>query len=37
MGPLGAAKIAMIDDKLVANPTLSEIKRFKFRTCSSWN
>ena len=26
MGPLGAAKIAMIDDKLIANPTLSEIK-----------
>jgi polyribonucleotide nucleotidyltransferase len=26
MGPLGAAKIAMIDDKLVANPTLSEMK-----------
>ena len=26
MGPLGAAKIAMINDKLVANPTLSEMK-----------
>ena len=26
MGPLGAAKIAMIDNKLIANPTLSEIK-----------
>ena len=26
MGPLGAAKIAMVDGKLVANPTLSEIK-----------
>ena len=26
MGPLGAAKIAMIDDKFVANPTLSEMK-----------
>jgi len=26
MGPLGAAKIAMINDKLVANPTLAEIK-----------
>jgi polyribonucleotide nucleotidyltransferase len=26
MGPLGAAKIAMIDGKLIANPTLSEIK-----------
>jgi polyribonucleotide nucleotidyltransferase len=26
MGPLGAAKIAMINDKLVPNPTLSEMK-----------
>mgnify|MGYP006079267071 FL=1 len=26
MGPLGAAKIAMIDGKLVANPTLGEMK-----------
>ena len=26
MGPLGAAKIAMINNKLVANPTLSEMK-----------
>ena len=26
MGPLGAAKIAMVDGKLVANPTISEIK-----------
>ena len=26
MGPLGAAKIAMINDKLVANPTLTEMK-----------
>ncbi len=26
MGPLGAAKIALIDGKLVANPTLTEIK-----------
>ena len=26
MGPLGAAKIAMIDNKLVANPTLTEMK-----------
>ena len=26
IGPLGVAKIAMIDDKLVANPTLSEMK-----------
>ena len=26
MGPLGAAKIAMVDGKFIANPTLSEIK-----------
>ena len=26
MGPLGAAKIGMIDNKLIANPTLAEIK-----------
>jgi len=26
MGPLGAAKIAMVGDKLVANPTLTEMK-----------
>ena len=26
MGPLGAAKIAMIDGKLISNPTLKEIK-----------
>ena len=26
MGPLGAAKIAMIDDKFVANPTLGEMR-----------
>ncbi len=29
MGPLGAAKIAMIDDKFVANPTIEEIKKSK--------
>ena len=29
MGPLGAAKIGLIDDTLVANPTLSEIKKSK--------
>ena len=29
MGPLGAAKIAMIDDKFVPNPTIEEIKKSK--------
>ena len=29
MGPLGVAKIGMIDNKLVANPTLSEVKESK--------
>ena len=29
MGPLGAAKIGMIDDKLIVNPTLTEIKKSK--------
>ena len=29
MGPLGAAKIGIIDGKLIANPTLSEIKKSK--------
>ena len=26
MGPLGASKVGIIDDKLIANPTLKEIK-----------
>ncbi len=29
MGPLGAAKIGMIDNKLIANPNLSEVKESK--------
>ena len=29
MGPIGAAKIGMIEDKLIVNPTLSEIKDSK--------
>ena len=29
MGPLGVAKIGMINDKLIKNPTLSEIKESK--------
>ena len=24
MGPLGAAKIGLVDDKLIVNPTISE-------------
>ena len=29
MGPLGVAKIGMINDKLIANPTLNEVKESK--------
>ena len=29
MGPLGAAKIGMIEDELIVNPTISEIKKSK--------
>ena len=29
MGPLGAAKIALVDDKLIASPTLDEINQSK--------
>ena len=29
MGPIGAAKIGLIDDKLIVNPTIEEIKNSK--------